>query len=290
MSTDRRAWQLCRPLWFRLPRLLRILWIVSFVAMGPVRRRWCFQPTRIRALLLVRDLHSTLLPLVDGLLAQGLQPDHILLLDSGSSQPACLDTLSSLEQRGCRWIRLPSADQRFGPYAAWMCSELRREIRSWRYPYLISDTDLAFPKTLPPDWLMQLFASLNRHGGVLKVALPLQISDITVDNRDAIRAHEKRLIQNPAYRFLSRYLLRDSASSAVCPTDTTMALYRASPFFSTLSIRLSLQYSIKHLPWYCQFCDSSEYSYYQSHKLPLFGEWSSASLSASPEYAPNSFG
>lgn len=292
MSTDRRAWQRCRPLWFRLPRLLRILWIGSSVAMGPVQRRWCFQPARIRALLLVRDLHSTLPPLVDGLLAQGLEAKHIFLLDSGSSLPACLDTLSSLEQRGCRWIRLPSADQRFGPYAAWMCSELRREIRGWRYPYLLSDTDLAFQDTLPPDWLMQLFASLNRHGGVLKVALPLQISDITVDNRDAIRAHEISLIQNPAYQFLSRYLLRDSdsASAAFCPTDTTMALYRPSRFFSTLSIRLPLQYSIKHLPWYRNFCESSEYSYYQSHKLPLFGEWSSASYRAPADASLHFFG
>ena len=290
MSTDRRAWQLCRPLWFRLPRLLRLLWIGASVAMGPVQRRWCFQPARIRALLLVRDLHSTLLPLVDGLLAQGLEAEHIFLLDSGSSYPDCLDTLSTLEQRGCRWIRLPSADQRFGPYAAWMCSELRREIRGWRYPYLLSDSDLALPDTLPPDWLMQLFASLNRHGGVLKVALPLQTSDITVDNRDAIRAHETGLIQNPSYRFLSRYLLRDSALAAVCPTDTTMALYRTSPSFSTLSIRLPLRYSIKHLPWYLHFTDSSEYSYYQSHKLSLFGEWSSASLRAPTESSPHFFG
>jgi len=275
MSRDSRAWQRCRPLWFRLPRLLRILWIGASVALGPVQRRWCFQPARIRALLLVRDLYSTLPPLVDGLLAQGMEAEHIFLLDSGSSLPACLDTLSSLEQRGCRWIRLPSPDQRFGPYAAWMCSELQREIRGWRYPYLLSDTDLAFPDTLPPDWLMQLFASLNRHGGVFKVALPLQISDITVDNCEAIRAHETGLIQNPAYRFLSRCLFRDGTSSVVCPTDTTMALYRASPFFSTLSIRLPLHYSIKHLPWYSHFCESIEYSYYQSHKLPLFGEWSS---------------
>jgi hypothetical protein len=278
MSNDRRAWQRCRPLWFRLPRLLRILWIGASVALGPVQRRWRFEPARIRALLLVRDLHSPLTSLVNGLLAQGLRAEHILLLDSGSSQPACLDTLSSLQQRGCRWIRLPAADQRYGPYAAWMCPELRREIRRWRYPYLLSDADLVFPATLPADWLQQLFASLNRHGGVLKVALPLQISDITADNRDAIRAHETALIQDSAYRRLSRLLLGESPSAAVCTTDTTLALYRPSPCFSTLSIRLPPCYALKHLPWYSHFCDSAEYRYYQCHKLSLFGEWSSTAL------------
>jgi hypothetical protein len=159
-------------------------------------------------LLLVRDLYSTLPPLVDGLLAQGLQAAQILLLDSVSTQPACLDTLSSLHQRGCRWIRLPFPIQRYGPYAVWMCPELRREIRSWRYPYLLSDVDLAFPATLIAGWLPQPFASLNCHGGVLKVALPLQFSDITADNRDAIRPHETALIHNVVYRHLSGLLLR----------------------------------------------------------------------------------
>lgn len=278
MSADRRAWQRCRPLWFRLPRLLRILWILASIALGPLQQRWRFDSRRLRAVLLVRDLHSPLRPLVDGLLAQGLLAEHILLLDSGSSQPVCLDTLLSLQQRGCRLFRLPSADQRYGPYAAWMCPELRREIRRWRYPYLLSDADLAFPATLPADWLQQLFDTLNRHGGVLKVALPLLISDLTVDNREAIRAHETALIQDSAYRRLSRLLLGDTESAAVCPTDTTLALYRPSPCFSTFSIRLPTCYALRHLPWYSDFCDSAEYRYYQSHKLALFGEWSSPAL------------
>lgn len=274
MSTERRAWKRCRPLWFRLPRFLRIFWIGLSMALGPVQQRWCFQPDRIRALLLVRDLYSSLPALVDALLAQGLQAGHILLLDSGSTQPACLDMLSSLEQRGCRWIRLTAEDQRFGPYASWMCPELQREIRSWRYPYLVSDTDLAFPDPVPTDWLTQLFASLNRHRGVLKVALPLQITDITADNRHFIRCHELRLMQRPLYRWLTRSLLGTSASAVVCTTDTTMALYRPSTFFSTLSIRLRSQYSMHHLPWYLEFVESAEYLYYQSRKNPRFGEWS----------------
>lgn len=276
MLSDRHAWQRCRPLWFRVPRLLRILWIVAYAVLGPIQRRWHFEPDRIRALLLVRDLHSPLPQLVDALLAQGVLAEHILLLDSGSSNPACLATLSSLTKLGCRWIRLPSDDQRYGPYAAWMSPGLKREIRSWRYPYLLSDADLALPPTLPADWLVQLFSALNRHGGVAKAALPLQISDITADNREAIRAHETALYQGTAYRWLSRILLHGSPASVVCATDTTFALYRPAARFSTLSIRLPIAYAIQHLPWYRTFCNSAEYCYYQSHKLSLFGEWSSS--------------
>ncbi|KMM17581.1 hypothetical protein SYNGFB01_03110 [Synechococcus sp. GFB01] len=167
------------------------------MALGPLQRRWPPDPHRVRALLLVRDLHSPLPALVESLLQQGLYPNHILLLDSGSTSPACLSTLAVLEQRGCQWIRLAPEDQRFGPYAPWLTPRLRQQIRSWRYPYLVSDPDLAIPTTIPSDWLVRLFSALNQHRCVLKVALPLDVSTITVQNSSAIRAHEEGLSRHP---------------------------------------------------------------------------------------------
>jgi hypothetical protein len=275
MLVERRAWKQSRPLWFCLPRLLRIGWILVAVAVGPLKHRLPFAPNRIRALLLVRDLHSPVPNLVEILVQQGLLAEHILLLDSGSTNPACLATLAALEQNGCRWIRLSPQEQCYGPYAPWLSPRLRAEIRSWRYPFLVSDPDLAVPATIPSDWLAKLFLMLNQHRAVLKVALPLIIDDITVQNSSVIKAHEEALRSQRGYQLLTRLLLGKSSKAVVCTTDTTFALYRPELFFSTLSIRLPLQYSIKHLPWYRDFCELSEYRYYQAHKLGLFGEWSS---------------
>lgn len=275
MASEQWSWKRNRPLWFRLPRLFRIAWILATVSLGPWQRRWTLNPDHIRALLLVRDLHSPLPALVESLLDQGLLAQHILLLDSGSTNPTCIATLATLEQSGCRWIRLSPQEQRFGPYAPWLSPQLIALIRSWRYPYLVSDPDLAFPATIPSDWLAQLFGMLNNHRGVLKVALPLFTSNITVQNSAAIKAHEAGLSHHPAYRLLSRYLLGHGSGATICTTDTTLALYRPAHFFSTFSIRLSLRYGINHLPWYADFCSTPEYQYYQSHKLSLFGEWSS---------------
>ena len=283
MAPEQRVWKRSRPLWFRLPRLLRIGWILVAVALGPWQRRWPLDPDCIRALLLVRDLYSPLPGLVESLLQQGLLTQHILLLDSGSTNPACLATLAALEQSGCRWIRLSPQEQRFGPYAPWLSRRLRAQIRGWRYPYLVSDPDLAIPATMPSDWLAQLFSMLNQHRSVLKVALPLSINEITVENSAAIKAHEVGLRRQPAYQLLTRCLLGQSSEATVCTTDTTLALYRPADFFSTLSIRLPHRYTIIHLPWYHDFCKSAEYHYYQAHKLNLFGEWSSIQQPLTPD-------
>jgi hypothetical protein len=275
MASEHLTWRRSRPLWFRLPRLLRIGWIFASVCFAPWQRRWTLTPEHIRVLLLVRDIHSPLPPLVESLLQQGILPQHIFLLDSGSTNTACLATLAALEQTGCRRIRLSPPEQRFGPYVPWLSPQLNAMIRSWNYPYLVSDPDLAFPATIPSDWLFQLFDMLNKHRSVLKVALPLAISDITVQNSHSIKLHEVALSRQPAYRLLSHFLLGPKSESLICTTDTTLALYRPSPLFSTFSIRLPLRYAITHLPWYDKFCSTPEFHYYQSHKLSLFGEWSS---------------
>jgi len=275
MPTAHRAWQQDRPLWFQIPRLWRIIWIFTALLLAPWQRRWPFQPRRVQAFVLVRDLHSSLYALVDNLLHQGLLPQHIFLLDSGSTSPACLATLASLAQRGCQLVQLSAAEQRFGPYAPWLSATVRQLISASQLPYLVTDPDLALPTTIPNDWLAQLFQTLNDHRYVLKAALPLAIDDITVTNSNAIQDHEQAIYRQTGYRLLSRLLLGKQPQAHICTTDTTLALYRPGQLFSTFSIRLSSEYSIQHLPWYQHFCLTPEYRYYQRHKLPLFGEWSS---------------
>jgi len=269
------TWKNCRPLWFRLPQLCRVFTVFTYVMLAPLRERWVFDPQRIRALILVRDLYSALPDLVNALLAQGLQPNNIIMLDSGSSAPACLASLAALEQRGCRWIRLSPEEEAFGPYAPWLSHTVQGLIRSWRYPYLVTDPDLALSAKMPNDWLSQLFKTLCSHRFVLKVSLPLSIDNLSVPNSSAVVTHEQKLLKQPAYKILTRIFLRNLPGASVCTTDTTLSIYRPSQFFSTLSIRLPSIYELYHLPWYDDYFSSSEYKYYQVHKLSFFGEWSS---------------
>jgi hypothetical protein len=274
-TTATREWKRCRPLWFRINTPLRILWIVSSVFLSPLRRRHSSDPSTLQALILVRDLYSPLQSLVTAFERQGIPYGRIILVDTGSTAPACLAELQRLEALGCVWHRLPPEEQAYGPYAPWLSSALRRQLRASPHPFLVTDVDLAFPASLPDDWLQQLFAALNTNRFALKTSLPLRTQDITVAQREHIVAHELGLMRHPAYRLLTSLFLRRQPGHAACTTDTTLSLYRSPRQFSTLSVRLPVRYAMSHLPWYQAFIETEEYRYYTAHKLPLFGEWSS---------------
>jgi hypothetical protein len=261
-------------MWFRLTRFLRICWIVFGIALSPLQRRWPYCPDHIRALVIVRDLYSPLPDLIAQLRKQGILAKHILLLDSGSTNPNCLSTLFDLELMGCRWIRLSDDEELFGPYAPWLSHRLRSMIKSWSYPYLVTDPDLAIPPDIPTDWLANMFSLLNNNRSVFKVGLPLSLRGLTIENSNAIKAHEISLYQSLPYRILSYFLLGTKTKARLCPTDTTLALYRPGTIFSTFSIRLSSRYSIAHLPWLASFRSTPEFQYYQRNKLSIYGEWS----------------
>jgi hypothetical protein len=274
-TTASRAWKRCRPLWFRINTPVRIAWIVASVLLAPLRRRFRFDPARLQAFILVRDLHSPLQGLVSAFAAQGIPLGRITLVDTGCTAPECLAELRRLQELGCPWHRLPPAHQAFGPYSPWLSPVLRHQLQASRYPVLVTDADLAFPAAMPADWLERLFTALNRHRFALKVALPLSTVQLTVAQHEQIVAHEQGLMRHPAYRLLTTLLLRRDPGSAACTTDTTLALYRPAGQFSTLSVRLPHRYAVRHLPWYREFVDTEEFRYYTTHKLALFGEWSS---------------
>lgn len=274
-TTASKEWKRCRPLWFRVNTPLRILWIAWSVLLAPWRRRVPFEPSRLQALILVRDLHSPLPSLVAAFQQQGIPLARITLVDTGSSAPACLAELGRLEALGCVWHRLAPAEQAFGPYAPWLSFGLSRQLRRNNEPFLVTDADLSFPDSIPSDWLEKLFAALNTHRFAAKTSLPLRTSDITVAQRERIVSHEQALMRHPAYRLLTTVLLWRHPGHVACTTDTTLSLYRPGRHFSTLSVRLPLPYALSHLPWYQTFIDTDEFQYYVSHKLSLFGEWSS---------------
>lgn len=276
-TTASRAWKRCRPLWFRLSTPARIAWIATALLLAPLRRRYRFDPAQLQVLILVRDLHTPLQGLVEACRRQGIPAGQIVLVDTGSTAPACLAALARLQQQGYQWLPLPADERAFGPYAPWLSAALRQRIAASRYPYLVSDADLAFPETMPETWLQELFSALNTHRFALKASLPLRISDITAPERARIASHEQGLIRHPAYRLLTALLLRRFPGRVACTTDTTLSLYRPARQFSTLSVRLPERFALRHLPWYSHFMQSDEFRYYASHKLPLFGEWSSLS-------------
>lgn len=276
-TTASSAWKSCRPLWFRINTLARITWVAASVLLAPLRRRYRLNPAQLQVFILVRDLHTPLNGLVAAFQQQGIPLTRIVLVDTGCTAPPCLKELRRLEVLGCCLHRLPPEAQAFGPYAPWLSVPLRNKMRASRYPVLVTDVDLAFPASMPEDWLAELFSALNSHRFALKVALPLSVNDLTVPQHLQIIAHEQELIRHPAYRLLTSLLLRRHHGRVACTTDTTLALYRPARLFSTLSVRLAAPYALQHLPWYFDFVESEEFGYYTAHKLALFGEWSSLS-------------
>ena len=268
-------WRLCRPLWFRIGVAGRILWIAFSFITSRFRPVYVFDPLRIRVFILVRDLYSPLDGLVKSFQLQGIPLNLITFVDTGSTLPDCLNELQRLESLGCSWIRLEHSEQMYGPYSIWLVDRLKQVIRSQKYPYIVTDSDLEIPSSVREGWLKEMFTVLNTCKYSAKTSLPLAINDIDVSERIQIQDREIGVRDHFIYRLLSLLTLRNLPGCVACTTDTTLSLYRPGLWFSTLSIRLPVKYSIRHLPWYQSFVESSQFKYYVAKKLPLFGEWSS---------------
>lgn len=269
------SWLFARPLWFRVHSLVRIIWIFLLIIMSPLRKCWRCDPASVRVFILVRDLYSQLQGLVDSFLAQGVSKRNIYILNSGSSSPECLSVLAALEGYGVTVVELSNLEQRFGPYALWMSPRLRNFATSPSYPYIVTDSDLSLANIDVLNWLEELFSVLNSCRFVSKVSLPLLVADISVSARPSIIRHEQGLGRHPLYKTINSLLCRNSHSGYICPTDTTLSLYRPGLFYSTFSIRLSSSFSVRHMPWYSKYAESAEFTYYKSRKLATFGDWSS---------------
>jgi hypothetical protein len=263
-----------RPCWFRLPTALRLLWLFWSLITAPLRIRYSWQPNRLHAVLIVRDLYSPLPSLVQELHAEGIPYSQILLLNTGTTAQPCLDMLKHLQQMGCRILKASSSSLSQGPYGIWLDPSLVLPADFWGYPFVLSDPDLDLT-VVPRGWLRTLMQVLNQHRWTSKIALGLRTDDITVPAVEAVKHWEEQLSTRFPYNLLNTLLPRPQMPSRICTTDTTLALYRPLRAFTTLSIRLEGEYQIRHLPWYILFSETHEFAYYQAHKSSSFGHWSS---------------
>jgi len=268
------SWKDSRPLWFRLNRLGRVIWILSLLVSSILRKKWRYEPERVQAIILVRDIHSTLEGLVNALVEQGIAIQNIVLLDTGTTSEAAVEELQRLQSTGCQYLRLDAEEQTYGPYAPWMSRKVRHMIARTSYPYIVTDPDIRFPETISQAWLYRLLEAMNSYRSVSKVALPLSLKEIDVDERERIKLHERQLARHWMYKSVGSLMGIEEMKGVICSTDTTLALYRPNQWFSTFSIRLSEEYEILHMPWYKGFIKTVEYLYYQEKKLKVFGEWS----------------
>jgi len=261
-------------MWFRGGQLFRFSFVLFCMVRWPLRRVWRYEPTRIIAFILVRDIYSPLESLVRHFLSQGVPLKNIHLIDTGTTQPACLATLHELKERGCQLIEVPVSERCFGPYVPWLSRAVSAHRYASGYPFVVTDPDLMLPDAMPSDWLKRLFEALQCAPGATKAGLPLWLEDVDVSDGQAIKTHERALAIRPLYKRLSRLLLPRLPGLCYCPTDTTLALYRPGEIFSTFGVRIHPDYAIKHLPWYQWFRDTEEFHYYSTHKDQRFGQWS----------------
>jgi len=267
-------WLNYRPHWFRHGFIARIFIVAYCFLSAPFKPTYLCTPSQVRVFIIVRDVYSTLSPLIDQLNAEGILNTNIYLIDTGSTSMQCISELSRLASIGCKILYVKRDDQPYGPYALWLSRYLVKYRATLRYPFIVTDSDIGFPDSYPEKWLNELFIVLNSFKCVDKVSLPLSIQDIDHPRADVIVSHERSLYYHPLYSALSFFYRLGPSAPSFCSTDTTLSLYRNASFFTTFSIRLSSQWAVNHLPWYSRFFASEEYSYYRANKLCYIGSWS----------------
>lgn len=261
-------------MWLRAPQPIRILYIAYRFCTAAARRSWRYEPNKIIAIVIVRDLYSNLCHLVEELTSQGINTNNIWLIDAGTTNQQCLGVLDNLRIQGCKTIKPSGKALTSGPYVAWIDGKVKKELRKIDYPFILTDPDLRFKDSCPRDWLKKAFDTLMKHRYVAKVGLPLCTSDIDPEISDLIISNQTALYRHWFFRRASDVLLEKDTEGHICAIDTTMALYRPKSAFSTFAIRMNERYKVEHLPWKIKFRRSKEFQYYCNHKQSDIGEWS----------------
>lgn len=268
------SWNKNKPIWFQINPLLRLAWFIGAFIISPLQVQYRFDPQKIHAVIIARDIYSPLINLVKALLEAGIATNKIIILDLGSTVENAIKVINKLEETGCKVIKVSGEALRQGPYIIWLNKELPLPKGFWEYPFLVTDPDLDL-SGIPKNWLITLMKILNGQRWISKSALGLRVDDINCDNSLEIVDWENKLSKKPPYsaiRVLKKFI---KAPISLKPTDTTIALYRPNSNFSTISIRLESKYKVRHLAWYKDFRESKEFNDYSLRKLPDFGHWSS---------------
>ena len=122
--------------------------------------------------------------------------------------------------------------------------------------FVVTDPDLAYPTSLPADFLAQL-RSIAEQTVVFKVGLALDISG------------PPELFQMPQYVELERKYWQDNKRIPlppdhppmyIAPIDTTFAVYCKKNYKGSMfgpSVRVAGNYTARHRPWYKSFWDKN---------------------------------
>lgn len=123
-----------RPLWLRVPQPIRILYILYRLFTASSRKTWGYDPNKIIAIVIVRDLYSNLRHLADMLTAEGVKTNNIWVIDNGTTNQECLNVLEDLRIQGCKTIKPDGKAIKSGPYVAWIDGKVKTALRKINYP------------------------------------------------------------------------------------------------------------------------------------------------------------
>jgi len=202
---------------------------------------------------------SSLKELISSLEKRGY--NSIYILDNASTYPPLLEYYKS-----CRY-KLFLLGKNMGHKALWR-SGLHKKFNS--KPFVYTDSDIVPGDRCPDNFLEVLLNTLKRYSFASKVGFALQIDNLPdhFDQKESVIEWEKRHWETETEKDIYR-----------APIDTTFALYRpyvrANSNWYTLNLRVSGEFTARHLPWYNNSSNLTEEEryYIESCKRPT--HWTS---------------
>ena len=181
-----------------------------------------------------------------------VRPSEIIVLDNASTNPKLIDYLGELKETGVSVVRL---ERNFGPHEIF-APEAGID---WPEVFALTDPDLAFNPSMPTTFREDLLA-VACSCRFWKCGLALSLTDADQFLEGAyvggmsIADWESQFWRQKvqAQGELGALLARAGAEVFLAEVDTTFAVYRRDfPKASFLqAVRVSGNYSARHLPWY----------------------------------------
>lgn len=221
----------------------------------------------MKAFVIFRDRAAYGQLCVSALLAADLEP---VIVDQGSSWPAALSWLTSLEQDGIQVLRRGGGH----PRGLWSWPPFRA-VAGKTDRYIVTDCDVVPADGCPLDWPDRLSGALDSCAGYCKAGLGLRVDNIPehYQRREHVISWEGQFWQNP---------VADGLYAAI--VDTTLAMYRPLsdwPGFGMSALRTGPPYVADHLAWHedLDHLDAG-IAYYHENAEPGISYWTTKGRSA----------
>ena len=187
----------------------------------------------------------------DTLVALGAYAEQFVIIDNASRDAATRAYLRSLSDNPrVSVIYLP---RNLGPRCFY------RPILWETMPayFAVTDPDLAYPPTLPADFILQL-KNIVDMGGVFKAGPALDITGPP----EIFQIHAHVLSEERHWRAEARVPAPASFPPMyMAPIDTTFAVYRKSNYQASMfgpALRVAGAFTVQHRPWYKAFWENNE--------------------------------